>query len=106
MPKKFSELRARMPVDAQQRSARKAEAMLAALELRDLARERGLAQEALAERLATAQGNVSRILPREDMHVSTLREVVEVMGGELRLTARFPDADYDLVQFSADGVHS
>lgn len=106
MPKKFRELRARMPVDAQQRSARKAEAMLAALELRDLARERGLTQEALAERLATAQGNVSRILRREDMHVSTLREVVEAMGGELRLTARFPDREYDLLQFQGNGSHS
>jgi transcriptional regulator with XRE-family HTH domain len=106
MAKKFSELRALMPLDAQERSTRKAEAMLAALELRDLARERGLTQEALAERLSTAQGNVSRILRREDMHVSTLREVVEAMGGELRLTAHFPDGDYDLLQFQAKASHS
>lgn len=82
------------------------EAMLTALELRDLARERGLTQEALAERLATAQGNVSRILRRENMHVGMLRDVVEAMGGELRLTARFPDGEYDLLQFQGNGSHS
>ncbi len=106
MAKKFSDLRARMPVEAQLRSAHKAEVMLAALELRDLARERGLTQEALTGRLATAQGNVSHILRREDMHVSALREVVEAMGGELRLTARFPDGDCELLRFPCERLPS
>ncbi|HEX5871054.1 MAG TPA: XRE family transcriptional regulator, partial [Longimicrobium sp.] len=35
--------------------------------------------------------NVSRLERRDDMHVSTLREVVEALGGELEITARFPD---------------
>jgi transcriptional regulator with XRE-family HTH domain len=99
MARKFSELRSRMSPDAQHRSARKAEAMLAAMDLRDLVRERGLTQEVLAERLSKAQGNVSRILRREDLHVSTLRDVVEAMGGRLHLTARFPDGAYELTQF-------
>lgn len=103
MAKKFSELRSKMPVDAQERSARKAAAILAAMELRDLVRERGLTQEDLAERLATAQGNVSRMLRREDMHVSTLREVVKAMGGELRLTAQFPDGEQDICLFQGNG---
>jgi transcriptional regulator len=99
MAKSFRELRAAMSPEAQERASRKAERMLAMLELRDLVRERGLTQEALAQRLETAQGNVSRILRREDMHISTLREVVEALGGELQLTARFPDADYELRPF-------
>ena len=36
---------------------------------------------------------------RMDMRLSTLREVVEAMGGELRVTAYFPDAEYRLEAF-------
>jgi transcriptional regulator with XRE-family HTH domain len=97
---KYSELRARMSPESRARAERKSETMLAAIQLRDLARERGLKQEELAERLNRAQASVSRTLRREDMHVSTLREVVEAMGGELEITARFPDQAYRIDQFA------
>lgn len=101
MARNFNELRAAMTPESRDRADLKTERMLAALQLRELVRERGLTQEALAEKLDTAQGNVSRILRREDMHISTLREVVEALGGELQLTARFPDGEYELRQFGA-----
>lgn len=101
MARKFGELRAQLSPEAQERAAHKTERMLTALELRELVRERGLTQEALAERLETAQSNVSRLLRREDMHLSTLREVIEALGGELLLTARFPDREYPLRPFGA-----
>jgi DNA-binding Xre family transcriptional regulator len=100
MAKKWSELRAAMSPESQARADEKAEVMLVAIELRDLLRDRGFTQDQLAEQLELAQGNVSRMLRRTDMHVSTLREVIEAMGGSLEIVARFPDRDYRIDQLT------
>ena len=71
-----------------------ADALDALITLQELAKERDLTQGELAERLAVAQGNISRTLRRGDLRLSTLRELIEAMGGELELVARFPDAAY------------
>lgn len=94
MAKKWKDLKARMPVAARAKSARRTEQLSALITLQDLLRERELTQEVLAERLQQAQGNVSRTLRRRDPHLSTLRDVIEAMGGKLELVARFPDRDY------------
>ena len=96
---KWSELFAKMSPEAQAEVKRRTELALAAMDLQDLAKERGLTQEALACQLEKAQGNVSRMLRRTDMHVSTLQQVVEAMGGKLEITAHFPDKDYRIDQF-------
>ena len=96
---KWSTIKATAARETIEAAALKTESLLAAMELDDLARARGYTQAQLAERLGKAQGNVSRMLRREDMHVSSLREVIEAMGGELEIVARFPDADVRLLQF-------
>lgn len=96
MAKKWSDLKAKLPPEVIERAARKTEAMLAAIELDELRRQRSLTQEQLAERLGIRQSNVSKLERRADIHVSTLRDVIEAMGGELRLTARFPDGEFEL----------
>ena len=78
------------------RARARTERSIAAIELGELRKARRLTQEELAEKLATRQPNVSKLENRRDMRISTLREVVEAMGGELRITAHFPDADYSL----------
>lgn len=97
--KPWTEIKATARPETIERAAAKTETLLAAIELDELARERGLTQEQLAHRLGTAQGNVSRALRRKDMKVSTLREVVHAMGGELRMVAHFPDRDVEIDQF-------
>jgi transcriptional regulator with XRE-family HTH domain len=94
--KKWSEIKAKAAPETIERARRKTEAMLAAIELNDLRKARKLTQEQLAERLGIRQSNVSKMERRADLHVSTLRDVVEAMGGELRVTARFDDAEYEL----------
>ena len=101
MAKKWSELRATMSPESRARADQKAEVMLIAIALRDLLRDRGFTQRQLAEQLDLAQGNVSRMLRRTDMHVSTLREIVEAMGGSLEITARFQDREYRLDQLAS-----
>jgi transcriptional regulator with XRE-family HTH domain len=94
--KKWSELKAKALPETIARAAKKTETMLVAIELNDLRKARKLTQAQLAERLNIRQSNVSKLERRADLHVSTLRDVVEAMGGELRVTARFPDAEYEL----------
>jgi transcriptional regulator len=59
-----------------------------------LRRSRKLTQEAIARRMRTGQANVSKLEHRSDLRVSTLREVIEAMGGKMRITAEFPDGEY------------
>ncbi|CAN5352173.1 XRE family transcriptional regulator [soil metagenome] len=97
--RKWSDLKSKLPPEVREAAARQTAAMLAAMELNELRQARGLTQEELAERLGTRQPNVSRLERRLDMHISTLREVVEAMGGELVITARFPDTEIRIDQF-------
>jgi predicted transcriptional regulator len=61
---------------------------IALAQLRDFI---GLRQTEMAERLGTNQGAVSRLERRQDLYLSTLRDYVQALGGELRLVADFPD---------------
>lgn len=90
----WEEIKAKAAPETLVAAARKTDAMLAAFELNELRKARRLTQEELARRLGTRQANVSKLERRSDVRVSTLREVVEAMGGELRITAHFADGDY------------
>jgi transcriptional regulator with XRE-family HTH domain len=59
--------------------------------MRELRKARNITQVALARALGVKQEQVSRIEKRTDLHLSTLRRSIEAMGGELILTAKFPD---------------
>lgn len=91
--KKWKDVRATRSPEVLERARRKTEAMSAALQLSELRNRRGLTQEQLAERLGAHQSGVSRLEKRKNVHVDTLREVIEAMGGELEITARFPDGE-------------
>jgi transcriptional regulator with XRE-family HTH domain len=91
MARKFEQLRGAMSTERRARNEAKALALLAAMDLSELRNARQVTQEELAERLEVAQSNVSRLERRRDVLVSTLREVVEALGGELHLVAVFPD---------------
>ena len=61
------------------------------LTLRQLRELLELTQDEMADRLEVGQDTVSRFERREDVRLSTLRSYVEALGGELRITATFPD---------------
>jgi transcriptional regulator with XRE-family HTH domain len=50
-----------------------------------------ITQTELAGRLGTTQGGISRLERRDDLYLSTLRDYVRALGGELNLVAHFPD---------------
>jgi transcriptional regulator with XRE-family HTH domain len=51
----------------------------------------GRSQTEVAEAMGSSQSEISRSERREDHLVSTLREYIRALGGELELTARFGD---------------
>ncbi len=99
MAKPFRDLLARLPQARQRRIARRAEAMLAALELSDLRRARRHSQQALAAALDSTQSSISKLESRTDTTISTLRDYIEALGGQLHLIAHFPDGDIRITQF-------
>lgn len=69
--------------------------------LNQLREARQLTQVNLAEALQINQGAVSMMEKRTDMYVSTLRNYIEAMGGELKITAEFPDGSIQIEQFES-----
>ena len=59
--------------------------------LRALRQARQLTQVQLAQRLNIGQDAVSRLEKRTDLHLSTLTQAIQAMGGELELVVTFPD---------------
>lgn len=99
MVKKFSDLRAKMSPEAQARSAARAEATLVEMQLQELRKSRDVTQVDLAKLMKVEQAAVSKLERREDMYVSTLRDYVRALGGELKLVASFPDAEIQVHPF-------
>jgi len=91
MARKFSDLRAKMSPEARARVDARVVAALQQLPLLELRKARSLSQQKLAEALDTTQGEVSKIEHRTDLYLSTLRNYIEAMGGELDIIARFKD---------------
>jgi ribosome-binding protein aMBF1 (putative translation factor) len=96
----FSDLKKDWDVDRRARNeTRKAELAAEYTTLEELRVALGLSQEELAHRLEVQQPAVSRLTNRSDMRISTLRDLIAAMGGELRVTAAFPDRTVELANF-------
>ncbi len=94
MGKTYEELMAELSPERRARvEARTAELIAEEKSLRDLRQARQLTQQHMAKKLGIRQHSISRLEQRSDMLLSTLRDYVGKMGGELVLTARFPDRD-------------
>lgn len=57
----------------------------------DLRQERGISQEELSEQLKVKQATYSKLERRGDVKVSSLKRVIEAMGGKLVIQAIFKD---------------
>ena len=99
MAKSFKNLKEKMSPASRARAEAKAEKLLEEMPLYELRNARQLTQEKLAKELHVKQSAVSKLERRADMYVSTLREFVRAMGGELEITARFPEGTVRINQF-------
>ncbi|MGB7291143.1 MAG: XRE family transcriptional regulator [Thermodesulfobacteriota bacterium] len=71
--------------------ARAAELIDQEMTMRELRKALHLTQKAVAMKLRISQDNVSRLESRSDVLLSTLREYIHSLGGELSIVAEFPD---------------
>ena len=101
MPRNFRELEAKMSPESRARAEAKAKKMLAEMPLDELREARAMTQVHLAKILGVNQAAVSKMERRTDMYVSTLQDFVKAMGGELKVTARFPEGTVEISQFEA-----
>ncbi len=99
MARNFKELQAKMSPAARAESEALAAEMLARMALDELREARKLTQSQLARTMEIDQGAVSRLERRTDMYVSTLRNFIRAMGGELHIRADFPDGSVEITQF-------
>lgn len=60
----------------------------------------GITQEELANVMEVRQPAISKLVRRADMKVSTLRDLIAAMGGELHITATFPDRSVEIGNFT------
>jgi predicted transcriptional regulator len=64
---------------------------LAAIEINQLRETAGVTQTKLADKLKITQAAVSRLEGRSDMHLSTLRDYIQALGGQVEIRAIFPN---------------
>jgi transcriptional regulator with XRE-family HTH domain len=99
MTTRFKDLLAALPEERRAAINRRSDDLLLELALQELRQARALSQEELGRALNINQASVSKLERRTDMYISTLRRFVEAMGGELEITARFPEARVRITQF-------
>lgn len=91
MAKSFNQVLKKLPEARRAKIERRGvELIQEEMTLMQLRKDLNLTQDQMADLLEKRQGEVSKFEKREDMLISTLREYIEAMGGELELIARLP----------------
>ncbi len=93
------ELPATMHSDCLANEEQSVDGTLTAMPLEGLRDARQLTQVQMAQLLKISQGAVSKVERRSDMFVSTLRNYVRAIGGDLQIRAIFPDGEVLIDQF-------
>lgn len=100
MAKQFRELESKMSPASVARSDAMAKEMMAEMLLSEMRKQSGVTQQQLAEALGIKQPALSGFESQTDMQVSTLRRLIEALGGQLELIAHLPHGDVRIGQFS------
>lgn len=101
MPHKWKDVRKPLSPDAEERIRRSVTEAAAVMTLHQLREARSLTQVNLAKVLQINQGAVSKMEKRADMYVSTLRNFIQAMGGQLQVKAIFPEGEVQIDQFES-----
>ncbi len=99
MTEPYRNLREKISPRARELAVRKTQEIVAEMALQELRLALELTQEEVARLLKTSQANVSKLERRTDMYISTLREFIQAMGGQLEIVARFPGGYVKIDQF-------
>ncbi len=99
MAKNFKNLREKMSPGARERARELSKKYRAEMALDELREARDMTQQHLARILGINQAAVSKMERRTDMYISTLQDFVRAMGGQLVITAAFPEGEIQIDQF-------
>jgi len=99
MRRNFSELKARMSPEARVRAEARTKDMIAEMLLTEIRQLVGLTQEDVAKKLGIKQPTLSKLESQDDMYISTLRRLVEALGGKLEMVVHLPAGDIRIQQF-------
>ena len=89
---KLDDYLAALPADERLAAVARGQALIAEeATLREIRVARSQSQAGIAEKFGVNQAAVSKLERRTDMYISTLRDYIQAMGGELEIVARFPD---------------
>jgi DNA-binding XRE family transcriptional regulator len=83
-----------------QRAGRRTQELLGELLVSELRKMAGKSQRELAKTLGIKQPSLSKLEKQSDMQISTLRRIVQALGGELEVVARFPKGVVKIRQFN------
>ena len=99
MARPYKNLREKMKPEHRRAAEEKAKKMLAEMPLQELRQARHLTQVTLAKNLKVQQASISKLENRTDMYISTLRNMIKAMGGDLEILAKFPEGCVRINQF-------
>jgi len=99
MATKWRDIRKTLSPEAEERIRQSIAEAPGIMTLYQLREARNLTQVRLAKVLQVNQGAVSRMEKRTDMYVSTLRNFIQAMGGQLQVKAVFPEGEVQIEQF-------
>ncbi len=88
-----------MSQESRARAQGRAKEMMAEMLLAEVRKAVGLTQADLAATLGIKQPTLSRLESQDDMQISTLRRLIQALGGELEIIAHLPGGDIRLSQF-------
>jgi transcriptional regulator with XRE-family HTH domain len=91
MARNFKELQEKIDPATRADNTQRVREELQRMALEELRSARQLTQSDMSEMLNVPQSSISRIEQRADMYLSTLRNYIHAVGGELRIQAVFPD---------------
>ncbi|MGA2167925.1 MAG: XRE family transcriptional regulator [Terracidiphilus sp.] len=101
MATKWRDIRKTHSPEVEAEIARRVKEAAGVMTLYQLREARNLTQVSLAKVLNVNQGAVSRMEKRTDMYVSTLRNFIQAMGGQLQVKAIFPEGEVQIEQFES-----
>ena len=87
----FREYLASLPEEEQRAIEIESQKLIFAYQLEMARKARRVSQKQLAAALRVSQPAIAKMEHEEDMKLSTLKRLVEGMGGSLRVEAEFPD---------------
>jgi predicted transcriptional regulator len=95
----YKKLRAKMTPEQLAEADARAKEMMAEMLLGEIRHSVGLTQEDLAATLGIKQPSLSKLENQDDMQISTLRKLIEALGGQLEIIAHMPRGDIRIRPF-------